>query len=415
MDEIDFYKHSSFLTETTDFTLYSSSNEGNPHPLLPPSKVGGLTSSKQVQLAAINGAFRDGAVTTEARALICPCFRGQWLSHNYRATLEPVLPKNAEVPIVDPIWRNAPWGSRSSFLIETCELVSAIMPLILGESAASPSGLVVFSGSTDSGKSNIARAFALEVIRLRSRARSGARLPHLVTFEDPIETWELTWESARPVSAAPDLALKRSIDSPPAAADCGFCFTPREKGKDVATLASALSDAKRQTPSCFYIGELRAAEDWKHVLEFAGSGHLVVTTTHASSLADTVLRILDARNATTPAHRRSIAGCLTGCIHLKRAPLGKTKVILPSLWSHQGAALNSLVADGLSSVVPNGAFVWSRKQFFNTLFRIDRKLQSAHLVDRAPSQTLHRQVDFTLAAEAMAHASRLDIEDLTRQ
>ena len=53
-----------------------------------------------------------------------------------------------------------------------------------------------------------------------------------------------------------------------------FASRRREKGKDVACLDEAINDAKRQTPACFFIGEIRDSNDWQRAVAFAGTGHL---------------------------------------------------------------------------------------------------------------------------------------------
>ncbi len=130
-------------------------------------------------------------------------------------------------------------------------------------------------------------------------------------------------------------------------------------------------DARRQTPKCVYIGELRRPNEWRQVMDFAGSGHLIVVTTHAASVAESMSRILSGCDAKTPADRRQWAGFLRGIVHLEKPEIkhaGDSKeIVLPSLWRGIGSARNALVTSGLSSVVPNSQFLDSRLAYFEKL------------------------------------------------
>src|SRR5207249_2189827 len=95
----------------------------------------------------------------------------------------------------------------------------------------------------------------------------------------------------------------------------GIDYTSRQKGIDVHDLKCASEDALRQTPAVFYIGEVRDASDWKEVLEFAGTGHLVVTTAHAGSLIEAMIKLLGAVDAKTPADRRRYAEKILAVVH----------------------------------------------------------------------------------------------------
>src|SRR5205823_4056638 len=122
--------------------------------------------------------------------------------------------------------------------------------------------------------------------RVNSEAKSGPprRRPHLVTFEDPIE---------HPFfEGLVEEDLHKAVD-----------YTPRFRGEDVKELADGFRDAKRQTPAVVYVGEVRDRAALREVLEFAGSGHLVVTTAHAGTLAEALQLLFAAVEARTPADR----------------------------------------------------------------------------------------------------------------
>jgi hypothetical protein len=221
-------------------------------------------------------------------------------------------------------------------------------------SAGEPTGLLLITGSTNSGKSQLARGLIGRVIRNQvERYRKGdrKRRPHLLTFEDPVEKWLFEEKNVGPTS---DLPLKYGLE-----------YTPREKGTDVGSLKEAVDDALRQTPSIFFIGEVREDSDWVEVLRFAATGHLVVATAHAGSLVEAMERIFRAVKADTPAGRGQIAQRILGIVHqmvfnLKEfvppedaEKMPDWRLPLPTLWRRTPSGVAALVSDGLSSILPN--------------------------------------------------------------
>jgi hypothetical protein len=137
----------------------------------------------------------------------------------------------------------------------------------------------------------------------------------------------------------------------------GMDYTPRERKSDFLSLREALQDALRQTPATLYVGEVRDRDDWKEVLEFAGSGHLVVTTAHAGSLQETMEKIFSAVKANTPQRRRYVVQKLLGVVHVRAfdAMCGDEpkRALLPCLWRRTESGVAALISDGLASVLPN--------------------------------------------------------------
>lgn len=92
------------------------------------------------------------------------------------------------------------------------------------------------------------------------------RKSHIITVEDPIEY------------------LFTDIKS---------FINQREVGIDVNSFQEALRCIVRQNPDIILIGEMRDTESLKAGLMAAETGHLVLTTLHASTAAQTISRILD--------------------------------------------------------------------------------------------------------------------------
>jgi hypothetical protein len=213
-------------------------------------------------------------------------------------------------------------------------------------------GIIVVAGATGSRKTTFARELARRHIdRL---IREGRERPHIVTYEDPIESW--------------------FADSPEQASRSGFEYTPRQRHVDVGSLGEAVIDALRQKPALLYVNEVRSVEDWNSLLFFAGTGHLAITTTHAGSLIETFERILVAAAADTPAKRAEIASRIVAIVHVKKLESS----FVPALWVQTARGRMALTQEGLGSLVPDrekGCF--GRAHFAALLGRSRRVFRAA--------------------------------------
>ena len=205
-------------------------------------------------------------------------------------------------------------------------------------------GLLVVSGATASGKSQIARGVIYKYLKnlvsenLVPGQGSRQRRPHLVTFEDPID--------------------ERWADDPETARRTGIDYTPRELNKDVASLEQAVEAALRQTPRVFFVGETRRPKDWQTLLRFASTGHLSVTTSHAGSLTEAMGQLFRATGADTPARRSEIAGRILALVHLRKDNTTSKdnepglNFTLPAIWIKSSLSTKILMSDGLSGLLP---------------------------------------------------------------
>jgi hypothetical protein len=250
------------------------------------------------------------------------------------------------------------------FLFPVRSIIETIVAALRLDKGERP-GLVLVAGATKSAKTLLARGIVHKVLERTTINRMGEygkasaeerpeiRRPHLVTFEDPIEKW--FWKDAEKCELS-----KKPLD-----------YTPRQRGKDARSLQDALHDALRQTPTVFYIGEIRQEDEWQPAIEFAGTGHLVVATAHGGSLTETMVKLCRALQASTPAQRNYIADRLLGVIHvrteseilqkaLKKAPLGAgaadpakwpKKTLVGSLWRNTPAGVHALTSGGFSSLL----------------------------------------------------------------
>ena len=131
------------------------------------------------------------------------------------------------------------------------------LPEVLAQFTRHHSGLVLVTGATGSGKSTTLAA----MIDLINQERKG----HIVTIEDPVE-YMYTDKN---------------------------CFvSQREVGLDTEKFSDALRAALREAPDIILVGELRDSETMQICLQAAETGHLVFSTLHTPSAAESMERIL---------------------------------------------------------------------------------------------------------------------------
>ena len=178
---------------------------------------------------------------------------------------------------------------------------------------------------------------------LLTSKRKDNEILHLITCEDPVENWvspDVKKTEANPALEISDFLRKQ-----------GIVYTPRNIGADVKDIAQALKDAKRQTPACYVVGEVRDAKDWNEVIDFASTGHLIVVTTHASSVREAILKIFKAMKVHRAQERRQIANSLLAVVHaeligVKYKTGDKKRAQQPMCWLRDASSVNQLTVDG---------------------------------------------------------------------
>jgi len=137
-------------------------------------------------------------------------------------------------------------------------LANLNLPEVVARLTYLPRGLVLVTGDTGSGKST---TLAAMIQAMNERYRK-----HIITLEDPVE---YVFDS------------KQSL------------IEQRELGQDMPSFASALKHALRQDPDIILVGEMRDLETTALAITAAETGHLVLSTLHTVSAAQTVERIID--------------------------------------------------------------------------------------------------------------------------
>lgn len=132
------------------------------------------------------------------------------------------------------------------------------LPPILHDFAKLTQGFVLIVGPAGHGKSTTLAAILDEINRTRAE--------HIVTIEDPIE-----------YLFDPDKAV----------------ISQREVNTDTVGFHRALKSVLRQDPDVVMIGEMRDVESISTAMTAAETGHLVLSTLHTNSAAQTIDRIID--------------------------------------------------------------------------------------------------------------------------
>jgi twitching motility protein PilT len=170
------------------------------------------------------------------------------------------------------------------------------LPEIILRIAESERGIVFVTGTTGSGKSTTLACMIEHLNQNMNR--------HLITIEDPIEY---------------------------AFRDNQCIIEQREVGLDAVSFESAVIHTLRQDPDVIVIGEMRDTVTFETALQAAETGHLVLTTLHTQTAAQSINRILDMY----PADERDsvrivLSGMLRGIICQRLIPKAMGSGVVPA-------------------------------------------------------------------------------------
>lgn len=132
------------------------------------------------------------------------------------------------------------------------------LPPVLHDFAQLTQGFILMVGPAGHGKSTTTAAILDEISRTRTA--------HIVTIEDPIE-----------YLFSQNLGI----------------VSQREVGGDTLSFADGLKTVLRQDPDVIMVGEMRDSDSISAAMTAAETGHLVFSTLHTNSAAQTVDRIID--------------------------------------------------------------------------------------------------------------------------
>ena len=152
--------------------------------------------------------------------------------------------------------------------------------------AQAKDGILLVCGATGSGKSSTMAAMLDWINQNLDK--------HIVTIEDPIE---YTFQDEKSL------------------------FQQREIGLDVPSFQLAIKAVLRQNPDIILVGEMRDRETFETAISAAETGHLVFSTMHAATVAQSLTRLFEFFPAEEVVQaRRAISGSLRGFICQKLIP-----------------------------------------------------------------------------------------------
>ncbi len=132
------------------------------------------------------------------------------------------------------------------------------LPEVIKTLATAQNGILLVTGPTGSGKTTTLSAVVDYINKNEAK--------HVITIEDPIEY-------IYPHNRA--------------------MIHQRELHRDTPSFASALHSSLREDPDIILVGEMRDFETIKAAITAAETGHLVLSTLHTQSAAQTIDRIID--------------------------------------------------------------------------------------------------------------------------
>ncbi len=131
------------------------------------------------------------------------------------------------------------------------------LPEVLKDLVMKKEGLFLFVGSTGAGKSTSMAS----LIQYRNQRDAG----HILTIEDPIE---FTYRHDKSI------------------------IGQREVGFDTHSYENAMREAMREAPDVIMVGEIRSPATVEAAMGFADTGHLVISTLHATSAIQALERLI---------------------------------------------------------------------------------------------------------------------------
>ncbi len=231
------------------------------------------------------------------------------------------------------------------------------LPSILSNFTDKDKGFVLITGPTGSGKSTTL-ASLIDIINKN-------RYDNVITIEDPIEFIHYH---------------KNCL------------ISQREIGSHTKSFASALRNALREDPDVILVGEMRDLETISMALTAAETGHLVFSTLHTISAAETVERIIDV----FPPHqqnqvRMQLAGSILGIIAQTLLPTVDGKGRVPALEVMiANPAIRNLIREGKTHQIPSTIQI-SKKDGMQSL---DQSLKDLVMEDKISREdAIKRAID----------------------
>ncbi len=194
------------------------------------------------------------------------------------------------------------------------------LPRVLHDLADARQGFVLITGQTSQGKSTTLASLINEI--------NNKRQAHVVTIEDPIE---FTYPKAKAI------------------------ISQREVRRDTLSFHNALRSVLREDPDVIVIGEMRDYETISTALTLAETGHLVFSTLHTNSAAQTIDRIIDVfPEEQQPQIRTQLANVLKAIVCQRLVPNTAGEKMVPACEIlFNNTAVASLIREGKTFQIDN--------------------------------------------------------------
>jgi len=231
------------------------------------------------------------------------------------------------------------------------------LPPVLKEVCEYPSGLVLVTGPTGSGKSTTLAAM-IDYINTRFAK-------HIITIEDPIEF------------------VHRNK---------GSIIVQREVGSDTESFDVALRGAIRADPDIILVGEMRDLETINLALTCAAMGMLVFGTLHTNNAPKTIDRIIDAFPRDGQEQIRTmLSESLKGvvCQQLLKVAEGKGRVAAMEIMVGTPAIAN-LIREGKTFQIPS---------IIQTARKDGMQLMDQHILDLLKTKRITPEEAYRCAQE----------------
>lgn len=180
-------------------------------------------------------------------------------------------------------------------------------------------GLVLVTGPTGHGKSTTLASMINQINLTRSS--------HIITVEDPVE---FIYPKAKSL------------------------ISQRELEQDTKSFPNALKSALREDPDVVLIGELRDLETISAAMTIAETGHLVLSTLHTNSAAQTIDRVIDVfPQEQQPQIKAQLASVIEAVISQRLIPTIQPGRCLAAELLFGTVALRSIIREGKTHLIDN--------------------------------------------------------------
>lgn len=255
-------------------------------------------------------------------------------------------------------------------------MTSLQLPPVFSEIIKEKNGLVFVTGGTGNGKTTTLAAMLNEINQSSD--------VHIVTLEDPVEFLH------------PHLRAT---------------FSQRELGRDFYSYPDGLRAALRQAPKIIFVGEIRDHETMEIALTASETGHVVFSTLHTVSAAQTIHRILGMFNRDEEVQvRERLVSCLRYIISQRLVPkagggrLLVTEVMGSSLRSREAITLGEGDGRRMSEIIEAGnTYGWHTfEQTLLKAFEDDLITEETAQLYSTNKTQMHQRIDQAIKRRATA-------------